>query len=103
MSEANAEKLFWKTLSEIQGFRFVNCYGQSYIRTKEGYCPICAVAKQLNPLDTRIELTNGTLAGGILGLSEEFIREVMDAADDDPNSDMKIRERILTTIGLTHQ
>ena len=73
-------------------------------RNSKDFCPITAVA--MFKLDTFYEACewDDAISSTIgINLPHEFAHKIVDAADDNPQCDQKIRARMLEILGLTTQ
>lgn len=91
---------FWKTLAKLKG-TFVKGTKTGRIRDVSGYCPVCAVARELVGVRTSsscVERLDATNAADTIGLGERLTQEIVDAADF---SERAITKRGLGTPSLT--
>lgn len=102
------EAAFWATLKWLRGtFTLVKSCQESeqiLIRNKQKRCPICAVAKLLTG-SRQVGYINATVSGSLIGLSPDFIMNIVAAADDKTNLEElpeadRFRHTMLITLGL---
>ena len=69
------------------------------IRTTDGYCPICALAraKQVIPLDVEFKLAYD-IPGQLLGLTEYTARSIACASDYQRFDNLELRNELLQLI-----